>query len=179
MAVALPRRSEVTRNIRGTLQASSLPTDDWRATLEKVEDAMPGLAAYQGHLGKSAQSLLGWFRDYQAAVIPGMQVFVYTSMLSDTTPQPGRLAMRDQARGMLCPLQRGISFAEPEMSQLFHRKDRRIHARRAELENYKHYFDVLRTREGHVRSPEVEALLATVSDPLDLFRAAHAILADG
>ena len=46
------------------------------------------------------------------------------------------------------------------------------------LEEFRHYFDVLRTREGHVRSPEVEAVLATVSDPLDLFRGTHAILAD-
>ena len=46
------------------------------------------------------------------------------------------------------------------------------------LKEFRHYFDVLRTREGHVRSPEVEAVLATVSDPLDLFRGTHAILAD-
>ena len=141
---------------------------------------MPGLAAYKGHLGKSAQKLFGWFRDYQAAVIPGMQVVVYSSMLSDQdTSNQDALALRDQARGMFARFSAAISFVEPELLAIPQEKIEQFMREEPELATFKHYFDILRTREGHVRSPEVEALLATVSDPLDLFRAAHAVLADG
>jgi oligoendopeptidase F len=47
-----------------------------------------------------------------------------------------------------------------------------------ELTLYRHYFDVLRTREGHVRSPEVEQVLAMASDALDTPRSVHVLLAD-
>src|SRR5262249_33467054 len=134
----------------------------------------------QGHLGESAQKLLGWFRDYQAAQIPAMQVAVYSSMLSDQdTSNQDAIALRDQARAMLARFSAAVSFAEPELLAVPQEKIDQFMQEEPDLAVYKHYFEVLRTRGGHVRSPEVEALLATVGDPLDLFRATHAVLADG
>jgi oligoendopeptidase F len=180
MAVTLPKRSEVDEKYSWNL-ASIFPTiDDWRAAYKKTEEAIPRLAAYKGHLGESAEKLSGWFRDYQAAVIPGMQVVVYSSMLSDQdTSNQDALALRDQARGMFARFSAAISFVEPELLDIPQDKIEQFMQEEPELATYKHYSDVLRTREGHVRTPEVEALLATVGDPLDLFRAAHAVLADG
>jgi oligoendopeptidase F len=43
---------------------------------------------------------------------------------------------------------------------------------------YRHYFDMLRRRKEHVRSPDVESLLAMVSDALDTPRNTHSLLAD-
>jgi oligoendopeptidase F len=180
MAVALPKRSEVEEKYTWNL-ASIFPTvDDWRATLKKVEDSLPGLVAYKGHLGDSAQKLAGWFKDYQASVIPAMQVLVYSSMLSDQdTSNQEAIALRDQARGMFARFNAAVSFAEPELLDIPQDQIEQWMKEEPELATYKHYFDVLRKREGHVRSPEIESLLATVGDPLDLFRAAHAVLADG
>jgi oligoendopeptidase F len=180
MAVALPKRSEVEEKYTWNL-ASIFPTvDDWRATLKKVEDSLPGLVAYKGHLGDSAQKLAGWFKDYQASVIPAMQVLVYSSMVSDQdTSNQEAIALRDQARGMFARFNAAVSFAEPELLDIPQDQIEQWMKEEPELATYKHYFDVLRKREGHVRSPEIESLLATVGDPLDLFRAAHAVLADG
>jgi oligoendopeptidase F len=180
MAVALPKRSEVEEKYTWNL-ASIFPTvDDWRKTLKNVEDSLPGLVEYKGHLGESAQKLAGWFKDYQASVIPAMQVLVYSNMLSDQdTSNQEAIALRDQARGMFARFNAAVSFAEPELLDIPQDKIKQWTADEPELATYQHYFDVLRRREGHVRSPEIESLLATVGDPLDLFRAAHAVLADG
>jgi oligoendopeptidase F len=180
MAVALPKRSEVDEKYTWNLASIFPSTDDWRAALKKVDDAIPGLMAYKGHLGESAQMMLGWFRDYQAAFIPGMQVVVYANMLSDQdTSNQDAIALRDEARGMLARFSAAVSFAEPELLDIPQDKIEQFMQDEPELATYEHYFEVLRTREGHVRSPEVEALLASVGDPLDLFRATHAVLADG
>ncbi|MEO8285402.1 MAG: oligoendopeptidase F [Chloroflexota bacterium] len=180
MAVALPKRSEVEEKYTWNL-ASIFPTvDDWRSALKEVEDALPGLVDYKGHLGESADKLASWFRDYQAAYIKAGQVFVYSSMLSDQdTSNQEALALRDQARGMFARFSAAVSFAEPELLDITQEKIEQFMKENDELATLGHYFDQLRTREGHVRSPEIESLLATVGDPLDLFRATHAILADG
>src|SRR4051812_6186287 len=116
MAMALPKRSEVEEKYTWNL-ASIFPTvDDWRTTLKKVEGSLPGLVEYKGHLGDSAQKLAGWFKDYQASVIPAMQVLVYSSMLSDQdTSNQEAIALRDQARGMFARFNAAVSFAEPEL----------------------------------------------------------------
>src|SRR6266496_6076867 len=180
VATALPKRNEVEKKYTWNLASIFPSVDDWRATLKKVEETLPGLTAYKGHLGDSAQKLLGWFRDYQAALIPASQVMVYSSMSSDQdTSNQDAIALRDQARGMFARFNAAISFAESELLDIPKEKIEQFVKDEPELATYRHYFDQLRTREGHVRSPEVEALLATVGDPLDLFRAAHAVLADG
>jgi oligoendopeptidase F len=46
------------------------------------------------------------------------------------------------------------------------------------LQVYRHYFDMLRRKADHVRSPEVEQVLAMASDVLDTPRSAHGTLAD-
>src|SRR5690349_2562597 len=61
MAVALPKRSEVEEKYTWNLASIFPAVDDWRATLKKVEDSLAGLGEYKGHLGDSAQKLLGWF----------------------------------------------------------------------------------------------------------------------
>ena len=86
VATALPKRSEVEEKYTWNLASIFPSVDDWRVTLKKVEESLPGLTAYKGHLGNSAQKLLGWFRDYQAALIPARQVMVYSSMSATRTP---------------------------------------------------------------------------------------------
>jgi oligoendopeptidase F len=62
MAVALPKRSEVPEKYTWNLASIFPTTDAWRAALKDVEDALPALAAYKGHLGESAQKLHDWFK---------------------------------------------------------------------------------------------------------------------
>ena len=179
MAVALPRREDVPKEHTWNLESIFPTVDDWRASLKEVEAAIPTLAAYQGHLGDSPDKLRDWFNDYQKYFVTMGQVFVYASMLSDTdTGNQDAIALRDQARGMMARLMAAISFAEPELLALPQDKIEQFMQQEPELRRYEHYFRVLRTREGHVRSPEVEAVLAMVNDPLDLFRATHGVLAD-
>ncbi len=179
MAIALPKRSEVPQEHTWNLASIFASADDWRAALDEVLESLPTLTAYKGRLGESAETLMEWFADYQEKFIRASQVFVYSTMQSDTdTANQDWLAMRDQARGMMARFGAATAFAEPELLDIPQEKIQEFMQEKPELKEYEHYFEVLRKREGHVRSPEIEALLAMAGDPLDLFRATHAILAD-
>jgi oligoendopeptidase F len=179
MAVALPKRSEVEEKYKWNLGSIYPDIDAWQADRKRVEEALPQLEGYKGHLGESAQKLLEWFRDYEQNAIRVNQMFVYAHMLhdSDTTNQQAG-ALRDQARGLFSRFQAAISFAEPELLSIPQERIEQFMAEEPDLAIYRHYFDMLRKKEGHVRSPEVEQVLAMVSDPLETSRTAHALLAD-
>ena len=179
MAITLPKRSEVPQQHTWDLAGIFPSAGDWRSALDEVLESLPTLTAYKGRLGESAQTLADWFSDYQKHFIKAGHVFVYSTMQSDTdTANQEWLAMRDQARGMFARFAAATAFAEPELLDVPQELIQEFMREKPELQEFEHYFDVLRKREGHVRSPEVEALLAMVGDPLDLFRATHAVLAD-
>jgi oligoendopeptidase F len=179
MAIVLPKRSDVPQEHTWDLTGIFPTAGDWQAALDEVLEGLPALAEYRGRLGESAQTLADWFKDYQQRSINASHVFVYSTMQSDTdTGNQDWLAMRDQARGMLARFAATTAFAEPELLDIPQERIEEFMREKPELTEFEHYFKVLRKREGHVRSPEVEALLAMAGDPLDLFRATHAILAD-
>lgn len=179
MAITLPRRSEVPEKHTWNLENIFSTPEDWRTALNEVLESLPTLTAYQGRLGESAQTLADWFADYQKLFIKASKVGVYASMQGDTdTGNQDWLAMRDQARGMLARFGGATAFAEPELLDVPQERIEEFMREKPEIKDLEHYFDVLRRREGHVRSPEVESLLAMAGDPLDLFRGTHAVLAD-
>jgi oligoendopeptidase F len=178
-AISLPKRSEIPEEHTWNLAGIFPTADDWRSAMDKVQEGLPALTAYKGKLGESADTLASWFKDYQERFITASHVYVYSTMQSDTdTGNQEWLAMRDQARGMFARFGAATAFAEPELLEIPQEQIEEFMRENSDRELYRHYFDVLRRREGHVRSGEVESLLAMAGDPLDLFRATHAILAD-
>jgi oligoendopeptidase F len=179
MTIALPKRGDIPQEHTWNLTGIFPTGEDWRSALDEVSANLPTLTAYKGRLSESAQTLAAWFSDYQKSFIKASHVYVYSTMQSDTdTGNQDWLAMRDQARGMFAQFAAATAFAEPELLDIPPERIEEFIRDQPELKEFEHYFDVLRKREGHVRSPEVEALLAMAGDPLDLFRATHAILAD-
>jgi oligoendopeptidase F len=186
MAVALRERSEVDQRYTWDL-ASIYPTlEAWQDDLKRVEEALPGLESFKGHLGDSAQKLLEWFRAYEATLERAGHLLVYSSMLhdSDTTNQEAN-ALKDRARAVFARFGGATAFADPELLAILEESAtepgpsiEQFMSEEPQLGIYRHYFDMLGKREGHVRSPEVEAVLAMASDVMDTGRNAHGILAD-
>ncbi|HEX8222037.1 MAG TPA: oligoendopeptidase F [Chloroflexia bacterium] len=179
MAVALPKRSELDAKYTWDLGSIFPDNEKWEAKAAEVRAMLPELDQYKGHLGDSAQQLLGYFKLAERINVPMMQLFVYANMMhdSDTTNQE-TAALRDQARGMFASVAATLSFAEPELLTVSQETIDRFMEEEPELQVYRHYFDMLRRRAEHVRSSEVEQVLAMASDVLDTPRSAHGTLAD-
>ncbi len=179
MAVALPKRGDLDKKYTWNLESIFPSTDAWQATFQQVQDALPELESYKGRLGDSPQKLLEWFRKYESVLVPVGQLNAYSSMLHDSdTASQAPVALRDQARGLLARFSAAVSFAEPELLAIPQERLEELMSKEPALAAYRHYFDTLRKREGHVRSPEVESVLAMASDALESSRATHGILAD-
>jgi oligoendopeptidase F len=179
MATALRKRSEIEEKYRWNLESIYATREAWEADRAAVEEMMPKIAQYRGRLSESAQTLLGWFRDAEAMTLKVGHLFVYSSMLSDSdTTDQDAMALRDQSRGIFARAAAAASFAEPELLDIPRETIDKFMEEEPDLALYRHYFDVLRTREGHVRSPEVEQVMAMASDALDTPRSVHVILAD-
>lgn len=179
MATALPKRNEVEQKYTWNLANIYGDENAWREDFGRLEALLPALEAHKGKLGDSAQKLLEWFLEYEKTLIIARHVYQWPSLLFDTdTADQEAGAVRDTARGLYARFEAAVSFAEPELLGLSKECIEQFIAQEPALETYRHYFDMLRSREGHVRSPDVEALLATVSDALDTSRATHNILAD-
>jgi oligoendopeptidase F len=179
MATALRKRSEIEEKYRWNLESIYATREAWEADRAAVEEMMPKIAQYRGRLSESAQTLLGWFRDAEAMTLKVGHLFVYSSMLSDSdTTDQDAMALRDQSRGIFARAAAAASFAEPELLDIPRETIDKFMEEEPDLALYRHYFEVLRTREGHVRSPEVEQVMAMASDALDTPRSVHVILAD-
>lgn len=179
MAVALPLRSELDEKYTWNLAGIYPNKGAFEADIKRVEEALPGLGSFRGHLGDSAQKLLAWFRAYEETMIRAQQIMVYGNMLSDSdTTNQEALAMKDQGRDVYSTFAAAVAFAEPELLQIPQDRVEQFMQEEPALQAYQHYFDALWKRREHVRSPEVEQALAMASNALDSSRTTHGILAD-
>ncbi|HUP27041.1 MAG TPA: M3 family metallopeptidase, partial [Chloroflexia bacterium] len=179
MPVALPKRSEVEEKYTWNLAAIYKDDAAWQADRERVERALPELEKFKGHLGDSAKKLLEWFRAQEETMLKVQHLAIYASMLSDSdTANQEASALKDRGRGIWARALAATSFAEPELLSIPEGKIEQFMGEEPELAVYRHYFDQLRKRAEHVRSPEVEAVLASAADAIDTSRTTHALLAD-
>ncbi|MEO6458260.1 MAG: oligoendopeptidase F [Chloroflexia bacterium] len=179
MPVALPKRSEVEEKYTWNLAGIFADDAAWEADRERVESALPELEKFKGQLGDSAQKLLEWFRAQEETVKRVQQLVVYSNMLSDSdTANQEASALKDRGRGVAARSSAAISFAEPELLSIPEEKIEQFMEEKPELALYRHYFHQLRKRAEHVRSPEVEEVLASAADVIDTSRTTHALLAD-
>jgi oligoendopeptidase F len=162
----LPLRSDVPVEQTWDL-ASVYPTPEaWEAALRDVEGRLPALSAYRGRLGEGPRVLAAFLDAYQAAAIEMGKVNLYASNGSavDTGDQAAA-ARAGQARSLMARFAAAAAFLDPElMSVGFDRLDEWI-ASTPELAFMAHYVDRLRRRQPHVRSGEVEEVLALTTDP--------------
>jgi oligoendopeptidase F len=153
--------------------------EEWEKALERVEAALPELAAFQGRLNSDPKTLADWFEAEEDVLMRLGHVHTYAGMLHnvDMGDQEAK-AKFDRAQGLFARAGAATSFSEPELIAIGFESLRRWAAEEPRLERYLHYFDTLERRQEHVRSAEVEEVLGLVRQPFGTAQATHGILAD-
>lgn len=153
-------RDDIPENYRWDLTAIFPRQEAWQTELEKVDEAIPGLAAHKGRLGESAATLAGAL-DAQFALGRRLEdVYVYAmELLHTNTADATANELAGRARTLAGRFQEAVAHIDPEIAQLPAERLQEF-LRDPLLEPYAHYIDnVLRTRE-HILTPEVEEILA-------------------
>ncbi len=158
----VPPRSEVDPKYQWNAPSVFENAAAWKTAYEATAADLPGaLAKFQGHLGDSPAALADWFDAYGAMFKRVGKVMFYAlmSQACDTTNVEAS-AMAGQAGGLMGRFQAAAAFAEPELLALGEDTLRGWVKDEPRLSSYGHYLEDLFRRQQHVRSAEVEELLA-------------------
>ena len=176
-AGSLPRREELAPEQRWDVESVFPNETAWEAAYDAVAERLGELADYRGRLGESAGTLLAGLRLRDELVGLVGRVFVYATLrFSEDAANRAAGALAERARGLRARLGAAISSFEPEILALAPATLEGYMGESADLAVYRHYFDRVGLGRGHVRSAEVEEVLAEVSNLADTPRAIRAAL---
>ena len=179
MAKHLPSRQEADK--RFTWNSESVFPDPaaWDAAVSSILARLPDLAEFRGHLGDSPDMLADWFDTAERLQRLMAKVQVYTNMeYSCDVGDQDAASRSDRARSTSARLGAAMSFALPEMISIGFPKLREWVAATPRLSHLGHYFDRIEKLRDHIRSPDVEEVLALAGDSLATAISAHSVLAN-
>ncbi|HLE19697.1 MAG TPA: M3 family oligoendopeptidase, partial [Vicinamibacteria bacterium] len=158
-------REQIPLEYRWDLDAIFPGREAWEAARKEVEEALPGLGSYRGRLGESAEVLAAALRAKFEIERRFEDVFVYAFQLfyADTEDATAK-ELSGLAQALSAKVQEAASFIEPEIAQL--PSDRLTESLKVDgVLPYAHYVDNIVRTKAHIRTAEIEEILAGASLP--------------
>ena len=179
MPHALPKRADVPKAHTWDLEALFKTAKAWETEFKTIDAGLPSLKAFAGTLGESAAALLGFLRKYEAMTPRVHHIYTYASLHSDSdTTNKGYSAMAGRASGLYARFSEAISFFQPEVLAIKAETLKRFMSDEPALQRYAHFLDNIQRLRPHVRSGEVEQVLALGREALGAPDRAYGMLAD-
>ena len=161
----VPERSDVDEAYKWDLESMYADDDEWEAAYQAVEEKLDDLGAYEGRVTESADSLLELLELREDLVRHVSNVSAYARMRSDEdTANQQYQALSARAQSLGSQASSAASFIEPELQDATREELREFVEENPVLERYEHYFDDVLRMKPHTRLPEVEELLADLSE---------------
>ncbi len=165
MVKTVPPRSEIPVEMTWELEAI-YPTDDaWERDYASVSQQLPELARLQGTLGQSAQSLSHalHLRDDLGQIIE--RLYVYATMRShEDTTRTHYQALADRSMSLIAGYSAAVAYFTPEILAIPQETLDAFLATEPQLAVYRHQLDDITRIRPHVRSAEVEEVLASFTE---------------
>ena len=170
----MPPRTEIPTEETWDLEAIFATEADWEAALEKVKSLIPGIAAHKGRLGEGPERIVEYFDEAEKLNRLSDQVAVYAMLgaAANSLDQAAQ-ARRGQAFGMLAQVRAAMAFANAELIAVGFERLREWMQTSEAFERYAHYFERLEDLQAHIRSGEVEEVMALANDPLSTPRTVY------
>ena len=173
----LPLRSEVPLHETWNLENIFPDVQSWETARETVLNQIPSLITYKGQLSQGPKTLATFLEQYETSLRLASKVMVYGMLASsvDTHDQNAQ-AMAGQGQTAFVRLHAATSFLNPELTAIGFDQLREWVKKDQRLAHLDHFIDELERKKDHVRTEEVEEVLALSGEPLSLFfRAYNAI----
>jgi oligoendopeptidase F len=162
----VPTRDEIPAQYKLNLESLFISQGAWEQEVERLEDAITMLAAFEGRLGERAQILAQALDVMQGLLMRLGKVYTYASLRYAVNLRDQSAAMAaGRARSLFSRFMATQAFFDPELIFIGQEKLHRWMEAEPRLANLGHYVDNLFRQQAHVRSAEVEAVLGMVSDP--------------
>ncbi|MCS7288097.1 MAG: oligoendopeptidase F [Roseiflexus sp.] len=161
----VPRRDEIPEQYRWDL--TTIYPDDaaWERDIAAIEQMLGDVSALQGHVARSADDLLKALRLRDQVSMRLWQIYVYANRRfdSDTTDPVGQ-ALAERAGTLAAKVSAALAFIDPEILAAPEDQIRAWLKEHPDLAVYEYALDQLLRQRAHVRSAEIEAILAQFSD---------------
>lgn len=173
----LSPRSEVPIKETWNLENVFEDVDIWEGAKQEVLGNIPVLAEFKGKLSEGPQTLGDFLELYEKTLRLASRVMIYGMLATavDTTDQEAQ-ARAGQGRSVYVQLNAATSFLNPELMAIGFDTLREWVQKDERLSHLGHLIDELEREKEHVRSDEVEQVLALSGEPLgDFFRTYNVI----
>ena len=163
---ALPVRSEVPVEQTWNLQSIFASHADWEAACQQLGGMLPQILAYQRRLSENTQTLLEFMQLFQEAgtLMGKITTYAGNHYAVDTKDQEAA-ARAGQSRSLGARFAAATAFTYPELMAIGFDQLRQWIKDTPAMAYLAHFVDQLEKRQTHVRSGEVEEVLALTSDP--------------
>src|SRR5436305_5733073 len=161
----LTKRSDIAKEFTWDLESIYPNNDAWENSFKKIEQRLPELEALKGTLAQSGQALLKVLQTRDELFEKLETLFVYASMRKDeNTTNSVYQGMFDRAMQLFVRASTAISYIEPEILALPQATLDTFVKETPGLGLYRQQLDDMNRNRPHVRSAEVEAVLAAVGE---------------
>ncbi len=166
--MSLPKRSELPKEQTWDLESIFASEQAWRVALEDVRNSGQQIAAYKGRLAESGTTLFLALEKSEALFLAARIMTMYPSLLSATEGTNTHYSsMYAEAGAAYSQLAGAAAFMTPELLSIPQATIEQFMQQEPRLERYRQELRVLQKQKDHVRSGEIETLLAQVQDPLN------------
>lgn len=166
MAQTIVPRSEVPKEQTWNAESVFESPAAWDAERQAIERDLAGLDKFPGTLGSSPAALADWLDTVADMNRRVEKLYFYAAMSQAVeTTNPQAMGMVGQAGSLYSRFGAAAAFSQPEMLDIG--EDKILQWARSEprLAIFEHYFRNLFRQQQHVRSGEVEEILALAGDP--------------
>jgi oligoendopeptidase F len=161
----VPQRSEIADKYKWKLE-HIYPTDSlWEYDFFRVEDLLPEMEKFKGHLKESGGNLLGCLalRDSVQNIIDRLYVYAFMKLDEDTRI-PDYQELSDRVSSLWTKFLQATSFIEPEILEIPQDKLNQLMKEEKGLGLYDHYLDNIARGRAHTLSASEEGILAGTRD---------------
>ena len=161
----LTKRSDIAKEFTWELESIYPNNDAWENSFKKIEQGLPELEALKGTLAQSGQALLKVLQTRDELFEELETLFVYASMRKDEdTTNSVYQGMFDRAMQLFVRASTAISYIDPEILALPQATLDTFVKETSGLGLYRQQLDDINRNRPHVRSAEVEAVLAAAGE---------------
>jgi len=162
---ALTKRSEIAREYTWDLESIFPTNEDWESAFKTFQQGLPELEGLKDTLAQSGSALLAVLQKRDDSFEKLETLFVYASMRKDEdTTNSTFLGMFDRAMQLYVHASTVASYIEPEILALPQTTLDKFVQETPGLGLYGQQLDELNRKRPHVRSAEVEAILAAAGE---------------
>ena len=161
----IPERSQVPEEFTWNLKDMFESDEAWFQENEALKALPAEIAAYQGHLGDDAETLLSFLRRQDEVEVRISIFYGYANCKSDQDTGNGFYQdMKGKAMSTIVAVSSAAAFASPEIMAIPEDRLNLFYIAQPGLEEYRRSLYQIRRRAAHILSPAEERLLSAVGE---------------